>query len=129
MKKKSILLLALLSTVLACQKDKTVKFGAVLPLTGEAAVYGEPIRKGVELAVEQGVFDFRRPSASSDAPDEGDFDSDDWQTYEIRVEGDRIQVEFDSPQRSVTPGQALVLYDGREVLGGGWIECANGSRS
>ena len=58
MKKKSILLLALLSTVVACQKDKAVKFGAVLPLTGEAAVYGEPIRKGVELAVEQlGMLD------------------------------------------------------------------------
>jgi len=53
MKKKCVLLLVLLSTVLACQKDKPVKFGAVLPLTGEAAVYGEPIRKGVELAVEQ----------------------------------------------------------------------------
>jgi tRNA U34 2-thiouridine synthase MnmA/TrmU len=25
----------------------------------------------------------------------------------------------------VTPGQALVLYDGNEVLGGGWIECAS----
>ncbi len=47
----------------------------------------------------------------------------------VRVEEDRLQVEFDSPQRSVTPGQALVLYDGREVLGGGWIECAIGSRS
>ncbi|GAB4371791.1 MAG: tRNA 2-thiouridine(34) synthase MnmA [Deltaproteobacteria bacterium] len=47
----------------------------------------------------------------------------------VRVEGERLQVEFDSPQRSVTPGQALVLYDGGEVLGGGWIECANGSRS
>ena len=53
MKKKSTLLLALLATVVACQRDKTVKFGAVLPLTGEAAVYGEPVRKGVELAVEQ----------------------------------------------------------------------------
>ncbi len=53
MKKKSILLLVVLSTVLACQEDKPVKFGAVLPLTGEAAVYGEPIRKGVELAIEQ----------------------------------------------------------------------------
>ena len=53
MKKKSVLLLVLLSTVLACQEDKPVKFGAVLPLTGEAAVYGEPIRKGVELAIEQ----------------------------------------------------------------------------
>jgi tRNA U34 2-thiouridine synthase MnmA/TrmU len=29
----------------------------------------------------------------------------------------------------VTPGQALVLYDGDEVLGGGWIECAVASRS
>jgi branched-chain amino acid transport system substrate-binding protein len=53
MKTKSILVLALLSTVLACEKDKPVKFGAVLPLTGEAAVYGVPIRKGVELAVDQ----------------------------------------------------------------------------
>lgn len=53
MKKKSVLLLVLLSTVLACQEDKPVKFGAVLPLTGEASVYGEPIRKGVELAIEQ----------------------------------------------------------------------------
>ena len=52
MKKKSILLLVLLSTVVACQEDKPVKFGAVLPLTGEASVYGEPIRKGVELAIE-----------------------------------------------------------------------------
>ncbi|OGP34914.1 MAG: tRNA 2-thiouridine(34) synthase MnmA [Deltaproteobacteria bacterium GWC2_65_14] len=48
---------------------------------------------------------------------------------QVRVEGDRLEAVFDSPQRSVTPGQALVLYDGREVLGGGWIECANGSRS
>jgi len=42
---------------------------------------------------------------------------------------DRLEVVFDAPQRSVTPGQALVLYDGEEVLGGGWIECAGASRS
>jgi tRNA-specific 2-thiouridylase len=47
----------------------------------------------------------------------------------VRVEGDRMAVRFDAPQRSVTPGQALVLYDGNEVLGGGWIECAGASRS
>ena len=28
---------------------------------------------------------------------------------------------FDQPQMAVTPGQALALYDGDRVLGGGWI--------
>ncbi len=39
--------------------------------------------------------------------------------------GTRLIVRFDEPQRSVAPGQALVLYDGDEVLGGGWITCAS----
>jgi len=47
----------------------------------------------------------------------------------VRAMKDRLEVAFDTPQRSVTPGQALVLYDGDEVLGGGWIECAGASRS
>jgi tRNA-uridine 2-sulfurtransferase len=34
----------------------------------------------------------------------------------------RVEVEFDSPQRAVTPGQAAVFYDGDLVLGGAWIE-------
>jgi|HubBroStandDraft_5_1064220.scaffolds.fasta_scaffold19399_2 tRNA-specific 2-thiouridylase len=40
---------------------------------------------------------------------------------EVTVEGDRIHVRFDEPQFGVTPGQAVVLYDGDRVLGGGWI--------
>jgi tRNA-specific 2-thiouridylase len=35
---------------------------------------------------------------------------------------ERILVEFPEPVRAVTPGQALVIYDGDIVLGGGWIE-------
>jgi tRNA-uridine 2-sulfurtransferase len=30
-------------------------------------------------------------------------------------------VQFDEPQFAVAPGQLAVLYDGEEVLGGGWI--------
>src|SRR5262249_2632888 len=32
------------------------------------------------------------------------------------------RVEFARPQSAVTPGQAVVFYDGSRVLGGGWIE-------
>ncbi len=35
---------------------------------------------------------------------------------------DRTAVTFDSPQSAVTPGQAVVFYDGEVVLGGGWID-------
>ncbi len=34
---------------------------------------------------------------------------------------DEIIVTFDQPQRAITPGQAVVLYDGDSVVGGGWI--------
>jgi tRNA-specific 2-thiouridylase len=35
-----------------------------------------------------------------------------------------IEVEFESPQSAITPGQAVVLFDGEVVLGGGWIDDA-----
>jgi tRNA-uridine 2-sulfurtransferase len=34
---------------------------------------------------------------------------------------DRVRVTFDAPQQAVTPGQAVVFYDGDVVVGGGWI--------
>lgn len=38
---------------------------------------------------------------------------------------DELSVRFDEPQTAVTPGQAVVLYDGDVVLGGGWIDIAD----
>ncbi len=37
------------------------------------------------------------------------------------LEGGNVRVDFDTPQRAVTPGQAVVFYDGDTVLGGGTI--------
>ena len=39
----------------------------------------------------------------------------------VPVGDDRIKVVFDEPQRAITPGQAVVLYDGDKVLLGGTI--------
>lgn len=36
-------------------------------------------------------------------------------------EGGQARVVFDAPQRAITPGQAVVLYDGDTVVGGGRI--------
>ncbi len=34
----------------------------------------------------------------------------------------RAEVVFDAPQIAVSPGQAVVFYDGDAVVGGGWID-------
>ena len=39
----------------------------------------------------------------------------------ISAHGNGVKIEFDAPQRAVTPGQSAVLYDGGRVIGGGII--------
>lgn len=41
-----------------------------------------------------------------------------------RLDGGTVRVDFDEPQRAITPGQAVVFYDGDLVLGGAWIDRA-----
>ena len=41
----------------------------------------------------------------------------------VRPTGEgRVEVRFDTKQRAITPGQAVVFYDGPVCLGGGWVE-------
>ncbi len=41
------------------------------------------------------------------------------------IKGDLLTLRFSQPQRAVTPGQSVVLYDGEHCLGGGVIEMCN----
>jgi tRNA-specific 2-thiouridylase len=38
------------------------------------------------------------------------------------IGADRVSLVFDDPQAAIAPGQALVMYQGNEVVGGGWID-------
>lgn len=38
-----------------------------------------------------------------------------------RIEADKLQCRFEKPVRAITPGQAVVFYDGEYVMGGGTI--------
>ena len=40
----------------------------------------------------------------------------------VKVFENRIVASFSEPQRGVSPGQSLVLYDGERLIGGGFIE-------
>ena len=38
-----------------------------------------------------------------------------------QTDEDTLRLRFDEPQRAITPGQSVVLYDGETVIGGGII--------
>lgn len=38
-----------------------------------------------------------------------------------QTSADEMEVVFEEPRTAITPGQSLVLYDGDDVLAGGWI--------
>ena len=44
-------------------------------------------------------------------------------------EADVLRVAFARPRRAITPGQSLVVYEGDDVIGGGWIHQVERSAS
>jgi tRNA-specific 2-thiouridylase len=38
------------------------------------------------------------------------------------ISSNEFLVEFEKPQRAITPGQAVVFYEGEKLVGGGWIK-------
>lgn len=41
---------------------------------------------------------------------------------ETPSDSNSVQIKFTEPLRAITPGQAVVFYDGPKVVGGGWIK-------
>ncbi|MGZ8596484.1 MAG: tRNA 2-thiouridine(34) synthase MnmA [Actinomycetota bacterium] len=82
-----------------------------------------------ELLSRRGLVADRVSWVAGSAPDDGPFEAsariryrgDDVAAVIAPLVGDRIRVEFRSPQRAVAPGQSVVMYLGEELLGGGRI--------
>ncbi len=81
-----------------------------------------------ELLARRGLVADRVSWVAGEPPSEGPFEA------EVRIRshgedvpavvepgGERIRVEFRTPQRAVAPGQSVAVYRGEELLGGGRI--------
>lgn len=53
MKKVILLLLSILVLVACKEKQDTIKIGAILPLTGDMASYSAPLKRGMDLAIQE----------------------------------------------------------------------------
>jgi branched-chain amino acid transport system substrate-binding protein len=46
-------LFLLFAALAGCEEDEVIQFGAVLPLTGQYQIYGQSIKKGIEVAMDE----------------------------------------------------------------------------
>jgi tRNA-uridine 2-sulfurtransferase len=81
-----------------------------------------------ELLARRGLVADRVHWVAGDPPDRGPFEAEVRLRYRgedvpavIEPTGDRLRVEFRTPQRAVAPGQSVVVYRGEELLGGARI--------
>ncbi|MGA9161120.1 MAG: tRNA 2-thiouridine(34) synthase MnmA [Actinomycetota bacterium] len=81
-----------------------------------------------ELLARSGAIADRVSWVAGEPPSDGPFEADVKIRYRgedvpavVEPAGDRIRIEFRTPQRGVAPGQSAVVYRGPELLGGGRI--------
>jgi tRNA-uridine 2-sulfurtransferase len=81
-----------------------------------------------ELLARRGLVADRAHWVAGEPPTGGPFEAEARIRYRgddapavIESDGDRVRVEFRSPQRAVAPGQSVVFFRGEELLGGARI--------
>jgi len=84
-----------------------------------------PTLMSTELAAGQLNWIRRRPEAGERLHAKVRYRQPDQACRVAAIDEERLDLVFDRPQRAVTPGQAVVLYDGEECLGGGTITASN----
>jgi len=72
------------------------------------------IARGINLIAVEDLEDERKAEAKIRYKDEG-------AACLVRQAGEELIVSFFEPRHAITPGQSVVVYDGDDVLGGGWI--------
>jgi branched-chain amino acid transport system substrate-binding protein len=95
-----LLCVAALVIAVRSKKPQDVRIGAVLPLTGDLAIYGQKMKRGIDLAISQA-------------------------NAQGGVKGRHIQVHYEDdqgdPKTSIAATQKLITVDGVKVIIGGAI--------
>jgi len=94
---------------------------AIDPGTGDVTLGPEDALMQTELwAGQVNYISGQVPAAGADVTVKIRYKSQETPAH-LYPQGSDVLVRFDQPQRAVTPGQAVVFYQGDEVLGGGRI--------
>jgi tRNA-specific 2-thiouridylase len=100
----------------------------------------DPVKNQVLVGPEEALFQQELFAQDLNYVGISTFDSDVWVKAKIRyrtpeqsarvqsISENSFRLTFKSPQKAITPGQSVVLYDGDRVLAGGIIERGKGLR-
>jgi tRNA-specific 2-thiouridylase len=100
--------------VYAATKNMTTN---TLVVGGESSLYSTSLTAdGINLIACENLFQPQRLKVKIRY-----LQKEQWALVE-QIGSDTIRVDFEEPQRAITPGQAAVFYDGDTVVGGGTIE-------